>query len=247
MNSSKAHLVRSVNNTADALKSSPTDQNHAAEIIYWAAKTFRNKLAVTSSFQTQSIPLLHLISRICPNTPILFLDTGFHFEETLEFRSKLVTELGLNVVNLVPLMGHQEFKSKHDKLHETNPNMCCYLNKVEPLQRKLKKYSAWISGVRRDQTMHRANTPVCQLQDNGLYKICPMVQWTESIVNDYINKLKLPRHPLYDSGYRSIGCACCTVAVEIGQDSREGRWNGQEKTECGLHDLLKRQREKESK
>lgn len=223
----------------------PTDQHHAAEIIYWAAKKFRGRLAVTSSLQTQSVPLLHLISRICPNVPVLFLDTGFHFSETLSFKDHLRRKLGLNVIELRPLMGHQQFRARHADLHVSNPNMCCYLNKVEPLQRKLRKYSAWISGIRRDQTEHRSQTPVMELKDNGLFKICPMVMWQDRDVANYIDRHQLTRHPLHDAGYQSIGCACCTKAVSLGEDPRSGRWAGQEKTECGLHDLMAKQKREE--
>lgn len=246
-------MLRNINNSTsdldvtDAESSAPTDSNHAAEIIYWAAKKYRDKLAVTSSLQTQSIPLLHLISRICPNVPVLFLDTGFHFPETLAFKDRIRRQLGLNIIELSPLMGHEQFQEQHSNLHVSNPNMCCYLNKVEPLQRKLTGYSAWISGVRRDQTEHRATTPVLDRQNNGVFKVCPMVTWKDSDIARYIDQHDLPRHPLHQAGYRSIGCACCTKAVGEGEDARSGRWAGQEKTECGLHDLLARHKQQVQK
>lgn len=211
------------------------EQRSAAEILYWAAKAFRSKLALTSSFQTQSLPLLHLVSRICPTIPVFFLDTGFHFEETLEFRNQLKRELGINIVTLEPLCGHDAFIHQHGELHQSNPNMCCYMNKVEPLQRALQGYDAWISGIRRDQTEARRNTPVISMQNNGLYKVCPMVAWTADNVNDYIQRYELPKHPLLSQGYKSIGCAPCTKPTKEGQDAREGRWAEQDKTECGLH------------
>ena len=226
----------------------PTDNNHAVEIIYWAAKKFRDKLAITSSLQTQSVPLLHLVSRICPNVPVLFLDTGFHFPETIAFKDQLKRQLGLNVIELTPLMGHQQFRQQHAKLHTTNPNMCCYLNKVEPLQRKLKGFSAWISGIRRDQTEHRAKTPILGIQQNGLFKVCPMVAWKDIDIANYIDRHRLPRHPLHDAGYKSIGCHCCTKAVAKDANPRSGRWVGREKTECGLHDsMARRENEKQGK
>lgn len=207
----------------------------AAEILYWAAKTFRSKLALTSSFQTQSLPLLHLVSRICPTIPVFFLDTGFHFKETIEFRDRLKCELGINILTLQPLYGHDAFIQKYGKLYQSNPNMCCYLNKVEPLQRALKGYDAWISGIRRDQTETRRNTPVVSIQNNGLYKICPMVHWSSEDVQAYVDRFKLPEHPLLSKGYQSIGCSPCTSPVKAGEGSRSGRWAGVEKTECGLH------------
>ncbi len=207
----------------------------AAEIIYWAAKTFGSKLALTSSFQTQSLPLLHLVSRICPNTPVFFLDTGFHFKETIQFRDELKRKLGINIVILKPLCGHDTFLQQHGNLHQTNPNMCCYMNKVEPLQRALSSYGAWISGIRRDQTEARKDTPVVEMQSNGLYKVCPMVNWSAQHVSDYIDRFNLPQHPLLERGYRSIGCEPCTKPTNDDQDLRSGRWAGLDKTECGLH------------
>lgn len=212
----------------------PSGQS-AAEIIYWASKTFGSRVAVTSSFQTQSLPLVHLISRICPNLPIFFLNTGFHFSETLEYCLKLKRDLGLHIVELSSLMDHDDFLAKHGELYRSNPNMCCYLNKVEPLQRALSGYDAWISGIRRDQTPERSETPVLAKQQDGRYKICPMVRWTADDVNNYIDKHDLPAHPLAERGYLSIGCRPCTKAVVPGSDPRSGRWAESEKTECGLH------------
>lgn len=211
------------------------EQRSAAEILYWAAKTFRSKLALTSSFQTQSLPLLHLVSRICPTIPVFFLNTGFHFEETIDFRDRLKRQLGINIVTLESLCGHSAFLEQHGELHQTNPNMCCYLNKVEPLQRALEGYDAWISGIRREQTEARKNTPVISMQNNGLYKVCPMVNWTAGHVRAYIERYDLPEHPLLSQGYQSIGCEPCTKPVEAGEDARSGRWADSTKTECGLH------------
>ena len=217
------------------LQELPREFDHPAEAIYWAAKKYRKQLVVTSSFQTQSVPLLHMISHICPNIPIIFLDTGFHFPETLAFRDELKKELGLNIKNLTCLMGQELFSLNHNGLYKSNPNMCCYLNKVEPLERELKNYSAWISGIRRDQTEQRKNTPTVAKQKNGLFKVCPLVDWTEQMVIQYIERKRLPKPPLFDLGYRSVGCHHCTKPTTADQDSRSGRWLENEKTECGLH------------
>jgi phosphoadenosine phosphosulfate reductase len=216
-------------------KTEDLESRTAAEILYWAAKTFGSKLALTSSFQTQSLPLLYLVSKICPNVPVFFLDTGFHFKETIEFRNQLKRELGINIVTLLPLCGHEDFIENHGELHQTNQNMCCYMNKVEPLQRALAGYDAWISGVRRDQTDARKNTPVIAMQNNGLYKVCPMVHWTSGDVQHFMVEHKLHSHPLSAKGYRSIGCEPCTSATKATDDARAGRWDGSTKTECGLH------------
>lgn len=207
----------------------------AAEIVYWAASTYGTKLAITTSLQTQSLPLLHLVSRICPNTKVVFLDTGFHFEETLHYMDLLSQRLHLPIERVVPRIGHAGFREKYGELHRTDPEMCCFINKVEPLQQTLKGHHAWISGIRRDQTPQRANTPVLSSQSNGLIKVCPLVTWTAEDVEIYIEKMNLPPHPLQSQGYLSIGCKPCSKSVPRGEDPRAGRWAGTAKTECGLH------------
>lgn len=205
------------------------------EILAWAWQTFGQDLAATSSFQTQSVALLHLISETCPELPILFLDTGFHFPETLAYRDQLIRVFGLNVKNITPLMGHSQFRIQHGLLHQNNPDLCCFINKVEPLEKAKKAYGAWISGIRRDQTAHRANTPIISIDKKGRYKICPMANWDKRKLWRHIGQYQLPEHPLLDQGYLSVGCAPCTRALNPGEDERAGRWAGQEKTECGLH------------
>lgn len=207
----------------------------AEELIRRAYLQFGDRLVATSSFQTQSVPLLKIISRVAPELRILFLDTGFHFPETIQFMNECRERFGLNVVRLESLIGHRDFLAEHGKLYETNPHMCCYLNKVEPLQRALKDCDAWLSGIRRDQTSLRRDSEVVSRQADGRWKICPMLEWTEEMVSNYIRVHGLPQHPLHDAGYLSIGCAPCTQPVAAGQSPREGRWAGREKTECGIH------------
>ncbi|WP_251923643.1 phosphoadenylyl-sulfate reductase [Salinibacter ruber] len=204
-------------------------------VLQWTWNTFGDDAAATSSFQSQSVPLLHLISQHVPDLPILFLDTGFHFPETLEFRDQLIEEFGLNVRSPEPRLGHDGFREKYGKLHQRDPNMCCYLNKVEPLEDAMKEYDAWVSGIRRDQTKNRAGTPVLQREEDGTLKVCPMVEWTSRDVWTYIDEHDLPKHPLLEEGYLSIGCAPCTQAPGEGDGERGGRWSGSDKTECGLH------------
>lgn len=206
-----------------------------AEILEWTWTAFGDDAAATSSFQSQSVPLLHLIATHVPDLPILFLDTGFHFPETLEFRDQLIDEFGLNVRSLEPRLGHDGFREQHGKLHQRDPNMCCYLNKVEPLEDAMDEYDAWVSGIRRDQTENRAGTPVLQREDDGTLKVCPMVEWTSRDVWTYIDEHDLPKHPLLEEGYLSIGCAPCTMAPGEGDGERGGRWVESDKTECGLH------------
>lgn len=205
------------------------------EILSWAWDTLAPNVAATSSFQTQSLPLLHLIACTIPDLPIYFLDTGFHFPETLAFRDQLVERLGLRVLTLQPLIGHAGFKRRYGELHRTDPDLCCHLNKVEPWQQVKAGLAGWISGIRREQTENRRNTPVVTRERNGQIKVCPLATWTEADIWRYIHRHDLPVHPLLSRGYMSIGCAPCTRPVTDGEPARAGRWAGTAKTECGLH------------
>lgn len=213
-------------------------QFHAAspqEILCWAWETFGEGVSATSSFQTQSVPLLHMLARVTPEMPVLFLDTGFHFPETLAFRDRLVREYGLRLRSLYPAMGHEGFQHQYGDLYRRDPNLCCYINKVEPLKRAMRDLRAWVSGIRRDQTAERSQAEIISLQADGTYKICPLLAWTRQNILAYVYEYDLPEHPLRARGYLSIGCAPCTRPVLDGQDERAGRWAGQNKTECGLH------------
>ncbi len=214
------------------------EREQPAQILRWVWAEFGPKAAATSSFQTQSVPLLHLISRHAPRLTVLFLDTGFHFPETLAFRDTLERDFHLQIRALQNQLGHEAFDRQYGQLYRRDPDMCCYLNKVEPLDAGLAEYDAWITGVRRDQTPSRRNTPIIEHLDDGTYKICPMVNWTEQDVSQYIARHQLPAHPLTAQGYPSIGCAPCTKRPRAGEDARSGRWAGSEKTECGLHTKL---------
>lgn len=208
------------------------------EILSWAWDTFGPKIAATSSFQTQSVPLLHIIAQSAPQLPVLFLDTGFHFPETLAFRDRLIREFGLNVKVLTAEMGYDEFRRQYGELYRRVPDMCCYINKVEPLQRAMRGLDAWISGIRRDQTMNRGTTPIVARQADGVYKICPLAMWTRRDIWQYLHDHNLPEHPLLAQGYLSIGCAPCTQPIGEEEGERAGRWPSHGKTECGLHTIL---------
>ncbi len=205
------------------------------EILTWAWEMFGPQLAATSSFQSQSLPLLHMIGQCVPEMPVLFLDTGFHFPETLAFRDQLLQDLGIRVKNLHTIADDQALRQQHRDLHRTDPDMCCFINKVEPLQQARADLWAWVTGIRRDQTEARRNTPIITSARNGKYKLCPMATWTQRDVWRYINTHDLPVHPLLQQGYMSVGCAPCTRPVDADEDYRAGRWAGKSKTECGLH------------
>lgn len=208
----------------------------AAAIITWAAAQFMPRLAMTSSFQTQSVALLHILSRVRPDVPVVFLDTGYHFPETLAYRDDLIARFGLTVRSVRSAVPQSEQIRQHgDALYRRDPDLCCYINKVEPMRRALRDLDAWISGIRRDQTTNRASADPVELLPDGRVKVNPLVAWTHKDVWTYINRHDLPAHPLFSQGYLSVGCAPCTQPVAAGDDERAGRWAGADKTECGLH------------
>ena len=214
------------------------------EIIRWAVNSFWPQIALSSSFQTQSMPLLHMASRIRRDLLVFFLDTGYHFWYTLIFREQIASEWHLNVLDLYHDSRWDVFTKQHTRtLPIEDPNLCCFLNKVQPMQKALKDMKAWISGIRRDQTSVRAHAKILELQDDGLLKINPLLNWTKADVKKYSEENSLPSHPLFEKGYRSIGCAPCTIAIGLNDDERAGRWSGRGKIECGLHTDMFKHRE----
>lgn len=206
------------------------------EIIQWAVSEFAPDIALSTSFQTQSMPLLHMVTQTMPGIRILFLDTGYHFWDTLIFREQIQHEWKLNVVDLYRDARWDIFARQNVRnLPIHDPNLCCYIHKVQPMQKALGGLRAWISGIRRDQTVERAHAQILELQEDGLLKVNPLLNWTKRDVQAYRQDHHLPAHPLYEQGYRSVGCAPCTVAVGLNDDDRAGRWVGRGKTECGLH------------
>ncbi len=210
-------------------------------ILRWAIQEFCPRIAVSSSFQTESIALLHMISKIDPATKIFFLETGFHFKETLDFKKKVIKQLGLtNVEDLqADPKKREEFMKLYDgKTYEKDPDQCCYINKVEPLERALKNLDAWIAGIRRSQSKTRKDIKIIE-EYQDIYKINPLANVTSGDIWWYIKEHNLPKHELFDKGYLSIGCWPCTKPVQPGDDERSGRWAGKEKTECGIHTFMK--------
>lgn len=206
------------------------------EIIAWAIENFWPQIALSSSFQTQSVPLLHMVSQIRRDMLILFLDTGYHFWETGIFRERLASEWNLNVLDLYRDSRWDTLvRGRTHTLPFEDPDLCCFIHKVQPMQKAMSDMLAWISGIRRDQTARRAQANILELQPNGLLKINPLLNWTKADVQKYMRDHNLPKHPLWEKGYRSVGCAPCTVAVGVNDDERAGRWRGRGKIECGLH------------
>lgn len=182
----------------------------------------------TSSFQTQSVPLLHVLQKLQPGIAIAFLDTGFHFPETIEFRDRIVEQLDLN---LVVVSGHAT--EQDNPLYIRSENECCNQNKVEPLHELLDDYDVWMSGVRADQTDVRKRMAPIMAGPRGTLRYHPILDWTEQDIQRYRTAHDLPAHPLDAQGYRSIGCSPCTTIPNDGD--RSGRWANTTKTECGLH------------
>lgn len=205
-------------------------------ILVWAVEHYWPTIAMSSSFQSQSLVLLHMVKQVAPTMPILFLDTGYHFPETLAFRHQLADEWGLTVYDVRPAINAAQQATLYGPdLPQRDPDWCCELNKVRPLQATLTGLLAWVTGIRRDQTSERAQAAILEPQPSGLLKINPLLNWTKKQVWQYIHDHNLPTHPLLEKGYLSIGCAPCTRAIHAGEDERAGRWAGTAKTECGLH------------
>ncbi|SFW74133.1 phosphoadenylyl-sulfate reductase [Amycolatopsis australiensis] len=208
----------------------------AEEALRWTADTFGDDFIVASNMQ--DAVLIDLATKVKPDVDVLFLETGYHFPETIGTRDAVQTVYpDVKIVNAQAAQSVAEQDAEYGpKLHERDPNQCCFLRKVVPLRQTLAKYSAWVTGVRRVDAPTRANTPIVTWDDrNGLVKVNPIAAWTDEEFNGYIREHGILENPLVSIGYLSIGCAPCTARVEPGADPRSGRWAGKSKTECGLH------------
>jgi phosphoadenosine phosphosulfate reductase len=196
-------------------------------------------VAVVSSFGAESAVLLHLVAQVDPNIPVLFLDTGKHFPETLAYRDDLIARLGLtNVINLTPDEAELAKKDETGLRWSYDPDGCCEIRKVKPLTKALAGYDATITGRKAFQSSTRANLPRFEIDSSdaqGRLKINPLIDWSAEDLAAYFAEHELPPHPLVAEGYPSIGCSPCTSKVAAGEDPRSGRWKGWDKTECGIH------------
>jgi phosphoadenosine phosphosulfate reductase len=209
------------------------------EILGWTWERFKPDVILTCSFQHDGVALAHMLQSLAPGVRVVFIDTGFHFPETIAYRDEIVRRFGLNLVELKPIVPRPEFAERYGlDLYARNPDLCCHINKVEPLRRYLPGVRAWINGRRRDQASSRQAIPVVEAYQDGLYKVNPLASWTSRDTFYYLERHGIPLHPLFEQGYASIGCAPCTRPVLPGEHEREGRWAGQAKTECGLHTFL---------
>lgn len=196
------------------------------------------KLFVTSSFQTHSIPLLHILSRIDNSIPVMFLNTGFLFPETIEFKDQIADSFGLQVFDVRPSVPKsQQRNSKGNFYFTSDTDRCCHFNKVQPMDSILLEYDVWINGVRGDQNATRAAMNLEQGTPFDCLRFHPMLDWSSKMIHEYRMEYNLPPHPLERLGFFSIGCEPCTRKWDI-NDERSARWYGQNKTECGLHTSL---------
>ena len=207
----------------------------AEEILSWAADTFGSGLAVTASMQDGLLP--HLAARVRPGIDVVFLDTGYHFAETIGTRDAVAAVTNVTLLSITPRRSVAEQDAEYGpRLYERDPDRCCALRKVEPLERALAPYSAWATGLRREESPTRAGTKVVTWDaKRAKVKISPIARWTEADVQTYIAEHGVVINPLQFDGYPSIGCAPCTRRVAPGADPRSGRWAGRAKSECGLH------------
>ena len=217
------------------------EEAQPSDILAWALeKSGLHEIAIASAFQTEGTVVIHMATQIRPDVPILFLETGFQFAETLAFKERLTEQLGLNVRDLVGEYSVDRQEAEFGaRLFESNPEACCEINKVRPMFEALRGLDAWVTSVRRDSSPTRAATPIVERYDlepdRPIVKVNPMANWTKPQVWGYLKEHDLPHNPLYDLGYSSIGCAPCTRLRFTGEPERAGRWAGIAKWECGIH------------
>jgi phosphoadenosine phosphosulfate reductase len=207
----------------------------AEEIVQWAVDTFGGRFCVTSSFA--DAVLAHLVSRVAPGVDVVFLDTGLHFGETLRVRDQVRRSLPVTVRSVRPRLTMAEQDEAYGpRLYSRDPDECCALRKVEPLERALEAYDAWAAGLRREESPTRADTRVVAFEPSrGKVKVAPLAAWTQVEVDAYIDRYDVPVNTLVQHGYQSVGCWPCTRRTGPGEDPRAGRWPLFDKTECGIH------------
>ena len=218
-----------------ALAAAALEGAHPRVVLQWAVETFGDRFCVTSSMG--DAVLAHLAAGVRAGIDVVFLDTGYHFPQTLETRDRIAAELPVHVVNVEPERTVGEQNRDHGpQLYARDPDLCCALRKVRPLDQALAGYDAWASGIRRDESPTRADIRVVDYDaKRNMVKISPIAAWTQQQVDSYIEENSVLINPLFFDGYTSIGCEPCTRRALPGEDPRAGRWAGSAKTECGLH------------
>lgn len=207
----------------------------AREALRWAAETFGERLTVASSMGDEV--LVHLVGTTIPDADVFFLDTGYHFAETLGTRDAYQAMLPLRIRTILPLLTVAEQDAEYGpRLHDRRPDSCCAMRKVEPLNRALGDHDAWVTGMRREDAPTRTDIGIVGWDEKRqMVKLNPIASWTQDDVERYVDEHGVFLNPLREEGYASIGCAPCTRPVTEGEDPRAGRWAGKNKTECGLH------------
>lgn len=212
------------------------------EILDFAIKNLCPDLATITSFQISGIVILHMFKKLGYDPKVYFIDTGYHFKETLEQRDNIADFLQINVETIKPTIKKTDFEKKYGKnLSQDDPDTCCNINKVVPQKRLIEDSNIhhWISGIRKDQSDTRNDYSVFMMDSNNKIRIHPLINWTKKETWNYIIKNNIPYNKLYDRGYNSIGCEPCTNPSTNSNDERSGRWENSHKTECGLHLSLK--------
>lgn len=212
------------------------DGKSAEAILRGAVGTdFSGRIGLVSSFGTEAAILLHMVSRIDPYIPVIFLDTWKHFPETLAYRDHLIDRLGLcNIQTVSPRKEAVKADDPDGDLSKSNPDLCCHVRKTLPMLKALRSLDCWITGRKRGQAATREEMSLFETQDRWI-KVNPLIDWSADQVRAYYTAHDLPEHPLKAQGYMSVGCAPCTRAVRAGEDARAGRWADSDKTECGIH------------
>ncbi|MDX8365818.1 phosphoadenylyl-sulfate reductase [Cytobacillus sp. IB215665] len=208
------------------------------DVLKWAYKEYKDEIVYACSFGAEGMVLIDLINKVNKTAKIVFLDTDVHFKETYELIDKVKEKYPtLQIMLQKPELTLKEQAEQHgDELWKTNPNQCCNIRKILPLQKALKGNLAWISGLRREQSQSRSHTNFINKDDKfQSIKICPLIHWSWEDIWNYIRFFNLPYNRLHDQGYPSIGCEYCTLPTGDDKDSRSGRWANSSKTECGLH------------
>jgi phosphoadenosine phosphosulfate reductase len=233
--------VRGVSRRPDIVRQSELLETASPEDrLAFAVETWGERLLFTSSFGAGSGVLLHMWSRVAAHLPVIVIDTGFLFDETLAYRDQLARLLGLRIEVARPELPTDEFLWQHGAdIQARDPDLCCSLNKVAPLKPYVARSEAWVTGLRRDQSTTRQHVPILQPTEDGPVKVHPLASMTAADVRTYMAVHGIPEHPLKEKRFLSIGCWPCTQAVADGEDERAGRWRGGTKTECGLHTFLK--------
>ena len=209
----------------------------AQDVISWAVDTFAEKLAIGTSLGAEAMVIMDMVTRIQPDAPFIFLDTDFHFADTLGLLEEVKQRYNLNIIVARPELSPQQQAEQYgDQLFFHDPGQCCEIRKLGPMRRQLAPFEAWITGMRRDQNAFRTGLGHAIRDDKfDLIKVNPLIHWTWDDVWHYIDTNDVPYNRLHRMGYPSIGCAPCTQPVKPGEDLRAGRWSGFDKTECGLH------------